>query len=72
MAMYKYGNVYEGDDPFNLPGKNPREYDPDDPRQKEYTDPFGQDLFDRVQLDPTKEAETMNFLKQFMMNQNLA
>ena len=38
--------------PEGAPGKNPREFDPDEPRQIEYTDPFGQDLFDRVQIDP--------------------
>ena len=71
MTMYKYGNVYPGDDPFNLPGLNPREYDPNDPSQTEYTDPFGQDLFERVQVDE-KDMKGKDFLKQFMMSQGIA
>ena len=76
MTLYKYGNVYNLSDPFNLPGVNPRitpggrggmhktgpgEYTHMDPDP--IPDPFGTDLFDRVQNNPKKD----NFL-DFLAN----
>ena len=82
MTLYKYGNVYDLSDPFNLPGVNPR-ITPGGPGGMHKTgpgtythmepdpipDPFGTDLFDRVQNNPKKD----NFLGQYtamMKNMN--
>ena len=75
MTLYKYGNVYDLSDPFNLPGVNPR-ITPGGPGGMHKTgpgtythmdpdpipDPFGTDLFKRVQADP-KGMEFLNGFK---------
>ena len=82
MTLYKYGNVYGISDPFNLPGINPRitpsgggGFHKTGPGMETYMepdpipDPFGTDLFDRVQADPKKD----NFLGKYtamMKNMN--
>ena len=83
MAMYKYGNVYGGEDEFNLPGMNPRltptgggGFHKTGPGMETYMnedpipDPFGTDLFDRVQANE-EDMKGNDFLKKFLKTQGM-